>query len=151
MIFLDVHTDASLMHVCARVDYVPPPPGSRRKRGGEGKESNPVATSCVRDCNFTPTQLSRPSSRRWSIDRPSDRALPYPLLSAVALPPRVATLPFCPSFTLVREVSFFFLPPGLSLALSVPRRCRRRVSFSRPINRGLLLSCQCYVEHGASR
>lgn len=133
------------MHVCARVDYVPPSPGSRRKGG---KESNPVATSCVRDCNFTPTQLSRPSSRRWSIDRPPDRALPYPLPPAVSLP-RVGSLPFCPSFTLVREVSFFFLPPDLSLALSFLGDAYDAPAFrARCVNRGLLLSCQCCVEHG---
>lgn len=106
----------------------PPPVGRWSKREGGERESNPLATSCVHDCNFTPTQLSRPS--RWSIDRSPDIAVPLPLpcpLPVVVIPVFLSL--FC------RLVCFVFFPLYRSPTMHTP------APHAQCVNRELVYQC----------
>lgn len=104
--------------------------GGAGKRGKNRTPSPPVASAIA----TSPTRnYLVPVVYRWSIDRPSDIALPPS--SRVSLPRGRRHSIFLSLFRPgSRYVSYLFsLPEFISLSLSlVPRRCTRRRGFSRP-------------------
>lgn len=128
VIFLDVHTDAQLMQVCACIDYVPTPHGSpgRKGREREGWRIEPRRHQLRPRLQLHPHAIIPSSSRGGSIDRSSDIALPPSLVS----PPShsfSSSVSFCSLFRWGSCVSYFS-PLYRSPTMHTPALHARRVN-----------------------